>query len=278
MTSKLNNILFAVIVIREKIYSKGLFIMTEGKDKKDKKKDVFSIVMITQFVVCTVLLAIMFILCRGGFDAGESIRSQYDKLMERDFSSDDYKEVYSAADAFIKGERLNPNIGINQNKPDESESVPMGGNDIHSDNLSVLEGISFEEYHISSKYIKPLDDYTISSPFGYREDPISGGNGVHTGIDLASAAGNRIKASNSGKVVKAEYSDGYGYYVLLAHDDGFNTLYAHCSELKCSAGDIVEQGDTVALVGSTGNSTGNHLHFEIRRNGVKLNPSYAVEL
>lgn len=252
--------------------------MTESKEKKEKKKDAFSVVMVTQIIVCAVLLAIMFIFCRGDSVTGKSIRAQYEKLMKRDFSSEDYKEVYSAVSSFIKGENAEKNKDSAYGKTDENKSVPMGGNDIHSDNLSVLEGISFEKYSISSKYIKPLDDYTISSPFGYRADPIAGGNGIHTGIDLASGAGNKIKASNSGKVVKAEYSDGYGNYVLLAHDDGINTLYAHCSELKCSVGDIVKQGETIALVGSTGNSTGNHLHFEVRRNGVKLDPSYAVKL
>ena len=252
--------------------------MTESKEKKDKKKDAFSVVMITQFVVCTVLLAVMFIFCRGDSAAGKSIRSQYEKLMKRDFSSEDYKEAYSAVSSFIKGERDERAKPAENKNSEESESVPMGGNDVHSDNLSVLEGISFEKYSTKSEYIKPLDDYYISSEFGYREDPIAGGNGVHTGIDLASGEGNSIKASRAGKVVKAEYSNGYGNYVLIAHDDGMNTLYAHCSKLKCAVGDCVEQGQTIALVGSTGNSTGSHLHFEVRKNGVKLNPAYAVDL
>lgn len=92
----------------------------------------------------------------------------------------------------------------------------------------------------------------------------------HKGIDIASAYGTVIYAVQSGTVITAEYNDGYGYYVVIEHNGDYKTLYGHASELLVSKGDVVTQGQSIALVGSTGMSTGNHLHFEVIRKGNKI--------
>ena len=99
---------------------------------------------------------------------------------------------------------------------------------------------------------------------------------THKGIDIAATRGTPILATASGKVSFAGWSSGYGYLVKIDHGNGVETYYGHCSKLYVSAGDTVEAGEQIAAVGSTGNSTGNHLHFEIRLNGKQVNPQTYV--
>ena len=99
---------------------------------------------------------------------------------------------------------------------------------------------------------------------------------THKGIDIAATRGTPILATASGKVSFAGWSSGYGYLVKIDHGNGVETYYGHCSKLYVSAGDTVEAGEQIAAVGSTGNSTGNHLHFEIRLNEKQVNPQTYV--
>lgn len=112
----------------------------------------------------------------------------------------------------------------------------------------------------------------ITSKFGYRLHPILKVNKLHTGIDIGVGSGNNIVAVNSGKVIKAAWNNSYGYMVMIDHGGGIVTLYAHNSSLKVKTGDMVERGQVIALSGSTGMSTGPHLHFEVRVNGQYKNP------
>lgn len=109
----------------------------------------------------------------------------------------------------------------------------------------------------------------ITSRFGSRESIRSSG---HTGLDIAAPKGRAIKVAASGTVIFAGYSGGYGNVVKVSHGNGIMTYYAHCSELYVKEGQKVSAGDVIAAVGSTGNSTGNHLHFEVVKNGTSLNP------
>ena len=109
----------------------------------------------------------------------------------------------------------------------------------------------------------------ITSRFGNRESIRSYG---HTGLDIAAPAGTPIKAVADGTVLFSGYSGGYGYVVKLNNGNGVQTYYGHCSSLYVSTGEKVKAGDIIAAVGSTGNSTGNHLHFEVRVNGTEVNP------
>lgn len=125
----------------------------------------------------------------------------------------------------------------------------------------------------TAKYIWPCPDYPgISSYFGMRLHPIYNEWRMHNGIDINAANATYILASASGTVIAAEWMDGYGYCVMISHGEGIVTLYAHCSELRVSYGDKVDQGEVIALVGSTGLSTGPHCHFEVRLNGKPVDP------
>ena len=112
----------------------------------------------------------------------------------------------------------------------------------------------------------------ISSYFGGRPDPFTGKPSNHIGIDIPSASGEPIFASNNGVVVEAGSHLTYGNYIMLSHGDGIMTLYAHNSSLKVSVGDVVRKGDVIASAGTTGKSTGPHCHFEVRIDGVRVDP------
>ena len=119
--------------------------------------------------------------------------------------------------------------------------------------------------------------FTITSPFGYRQDPFTGEWSYHNGTDIAAPQGTPILAAADGNVTVANGTDpwggSYGYHVKLDHGGGMETLYAHCLAIAVTAGQQVQQGEVIGYVGSTGNSTGKHLHFEVREKGQKINPT-----
>ena len=113
----------------------------------------------------------------------------------------------------------------------------------------------------------------VTSEFGNRIDPITGKRKGHTGMDLAVPTGTPIRAALPGTVTVSKYNaGGYGYYVMIDHGNGLVTLYGHCSQLLARVGQTVQAGDIISLSGSTGRSTGPHLHFEVRVNGERTNP------
>lgn len=117
----------------------------------------------------------------------------------------------------------------------------------------------------------------ISSPFGYRVHPISGELKFHSGVDIAAPGGTPIHSCMNGTVIAAGWSDSYGYNVVIENNTGYRTKYAHCSKLLVEAGQTIKTGMVIAEVGSTGNSTGNHLHLEcIAADGKYLDPLYIV--
>lgn len=119
----------------------------------------------------------------------------------------------------------------------------------------------------------PAPSYTyISSPFGYRIHPVYGTKKYHSGLDLAAPGGSPILAAANGTVKFSGWNGGYGYCVIIDHGNGIQTLYGHSSKLLVSAGQSVTRGQTIALVGTTGTSTGNHLHFEVLNNGSPTDP------
>ncbi|MCL5072449.1 MAG: M23 family metallopeptidase [Actinobacteria bacterium] len=122
-----------------------------------------------------------------------------------------------------------------------------------------------------SKFMWPVAGF-LSSGFGMRIHPILRVPRLHAGIDIVARNGTPIKAADGGQVIQAEYSRSYGYYVLIYHGGGFATRYSHLSGLNVSAGQLVERGQVIGFLGSTGYSTGPHLDFEVRINGVPQNP------
>ena len=125
----------------------------------------------------------------------------------------------------------------------------------------------------SSGWVKPLRSYTITSPFGMRVHPISGVYKMHEGVDLSAPQGTPIYAAKSGKVTTTSFqAGGAGYYVSINHGDGFSSVYMHMTHYIVKPGNYVSAGQVIGYVGSTGGSTGPHLHFGISYNGKYVNP------
>lgn len=138
--------------------------------------------------------------------------------------------------------------------------------------ITTSSKMSNEKKDLGITLIRPISG-TITSRFGSRS---SVRVGAHTGLDIAAPKGTPIKAAAGGTVVHAGWKGSLGNLVIISHGNGVQTYYGHCSTICVSAGDTVSQGDIIAKVGSTGNSTGNHLHLEVRVNGVALNPQNYV--
>jgi murein DD-endopeptidase MepM/ murein hydrolase activator NlpD len=126
--------------------------------------------------------------------------------------------------------------------------------------------------------VKPVDVDWNASSFGWRIDPITGQNALHEGIDFLVDTGTPIHAAADGLVVVAEFHPQYGYVVDIDHGNDFTTRYAHASKLLVKAGDLVQRGAIIAESGSTGRSTGPHVHFEVRYKGVAQNPNRFLQV
>ncbi len=122
----------------------------------------------------------------------------------------------------------------------------------------------------------PLQNGTVTSEFGARINPITDASEKHKGLDLSAPQGSSIYAAADGEVILAQKSSSYGNYIIIDHGGGLKTLYAHCSQLLIEKGDSVKKGQVIAKVGSTGQSTRPHLHFEVILNEQYLNPSWLI--
>ena len=174
--------------------------------------------------------------------------------------------------------------GAHSSLPARDLSVPefsvlldrlKGQLDARADQFGVLEAVLVQD-SAKRKFLpsqKPVADGWFSSNFGYRIDPFNGQNAFHEGIDFPAESGTAVVAAASGEVVVAEMHAQYGKMIEIDHSNGLVTRYAHASQLNVKVGDLVVRGQRVATVGTTGRSTGPHLHFEVRLNGVPQNPA-----
>ncbi|NLB31728.1 MAG: M23 family metallopeptidase [Alcaligenaceae bacterium] len=137
---------------------------------------------------------------------------------------------------------------------------------------SICEGQYREDIDFNSIIKRPVSGGRISSHYGWRLHPITDSHRMHTGIDYAVPTGTEVKAAQHGKVVFVGRQGGYGNLLVIKHNSTYRPVYAHLDKFKVSMGDWVNQGDVVAYSGNTGLSTGPHLHYEIRKNGLSLNP------
>lgn len=159
---------------------------------------------------------------------------------------------------------------------DTSESDVGGSDGEYEGQLAVPAYISMDRPAVASGVYPPLKSARVTSVFGYRKNPVSGKFTFHSGYDLAAPSGSMIYAMYSGTVSVSKWDDGYGNYLIIDHSDGQQTLYAHCSKLLVGKSERVEAGQEIAKVGSTGNSTGPHLHVELRIGGKRYDPEWIL--
>jgi murein DD-endopeptidase MepM/ murein hydrolase activator NlpD len=159
--------------------------------------------------------------------------------------------------------------------------VPPAGEDAFDQSLvdldaalTHLEAIRGEAE--SLPFRNPAPGREITSLFGNRKDPFFGRLALHTGVDFRFAPGEKVTATAPGKVISAGWAGGYGNMVEVDHGNGISTRYGHMTEILVKVGDTVKTGGIVGLAGSTGRSTGTHLHYEVREDGHPIDPLYFV--
>lgn len=203
---------------------------------------------------------------RQSYQAAVDAKNNYMKVLESnlDLYKAEFEKAQSNWDA-LDSEIARLQKEITAQKKAE-EAAARRATRVHS-NITVSSGP-----RNGQSYTWPLPGhYSISSPFGYRVHPILGYSKFHSGVDIPAPSGTPIVAAKSGTVIMSQLMSGYGNVVMVDHGDTV-TVYAHCSALNVGVGESVKAGDVVAFVGSTGLSTGAHLHFEVRVNGSPVNP------
>lgn len=172
------------------------------------------------------------------------------------------------------GERTAADLAVDSGGAADSEPAPQIP---EYSGPALPEGATMEYFELGiPNPVTPVMG-EITSVFGYRDHPVSGEYLFHSGMDIAAEVGTPVAAFSDGVVEFIGESEAYGLYIQLDHGNGIKTFYCHCSELYARKGERVEAGQTIAAVGETGNATGPHLHIELKRDGVLLNPLYYIE-
>ena len=287
----------------EEIYERrkrneGLTVVHNEKDKKEKreKKDIKLLrKMIIQLMVCICIYLVIYTIQNKQYIFSEDFINKVNEIISYDI---DFRKLYEDSRNYIMGiftkenENQDSNKGQNQNGSNE-ENVTENmetNNGIGGATEESIEGIeqveenqslSQEEQDIlnvknTTSFIKPIEGM-ISSVYGYRETATGTVPKDHTGTDIAAVTGTKIKSATEGQVVLASEEGDYGKHIKVQIGE-VSIIYAHCNALYVKEGDMVTQGQEIAEVGSTGNSTGPHLHFEIRISERTVDPQKILDL
>ncbi len=227
-----------------------------------KKKNSTNSVMIVQLVVCIFAVVSVFLIGRLSPQTFEFIRDEYNRIMSVDM---DAKEIASSAKKVIERAEAT----------DEGQTAEKS---TERKNVNTVKSAADGEVMAVMSFFKSDEEITvpvhgeITSEYGNRTNPVSGEYLMHSGVDIAASQGTEIRAAYSGIVSEVGSNSVGGNYISLVHKDGSETLYCHCSKIIAEKGDVIRAGETIALVGSTGRSTGPHLHFEITVDGKTENP------
>lgn len=165
-----------------------------------------------------------------------------------------------------------------QPEPDQAQVVTAVAQEYTDDGVKLPSNVSFAYYELGLEQTAVPVMGAVTSSFGYRDHPSSGKNEFHLALDIGAAEGTEIGAFADGTVEYIGESDIFGQYLKIRHDNNVSSFYAHCSKLLVRKGETVSCGQTVALVGQTGDATGPHLHLTIEKDNIRLDPAYYVDL
>ena len=249
------------------------------------KKDYLSIALIYQFLVCSLLFGALFGLNYIKSDIIQTLKTEFfDKIQSNDIIEEINNKTQTTTevpDESNTAETTSVEASAqNTNNDMQDALIPSvsaaGGNDTEiKNNSEIPANVAVNSYTLNQKMVIPVQG-TITSEFGPRVHPIKGTLSYHSGIDIAASTGEPIKAVFDGVIVESEYDEWNGYHIKIQHDNGVMSVYCHCSELLFKEGATVKAGEVIAKVGSTGSSTGPHLHFELRINDICYNPQAAL--
>ncbi len=259
------------------------------KTKEKTKTDYLIRLILIQSFLSFLIVSGVFVASKIAPNLFSEMKEDYGRIMQTDMSAGDIAGQLKEAAEFVfkplnakketeavMSDSIMTTYEVTSDETGEKIAVGeivdgSGGDDIES-----AKGTSFDDYFVNANPAMPVQGARITSRFGYRTHPITGKKGFHTGLDLAVAEGTPISAVYFGKVTKTGEDDSWGKYVLVEHSEGFETFYCHLSEIYAEKGAVIRQGETVGLVGSTGMSTGPHLHLEVRINGIRVDPELLI--
>lgn len=279
--------------------------MKENKNKDTAQKDYYFPVIVSQIFTTVTVLVLFFFLTRG--ESGNEILDGYRNLLKEDFLTREFttavagvkeyilsentfavfgSRVEQVTDGSVTAEAVTEAAGSEKQESIIQESTTMvfdaekvseiavktQSSKVSPQSLAVKKTKTQEQAMIS-----PVEEGRYTSYFGERTDPISEGYDYHKGLDIGADEGDRIRAVYDGTVTSVGEDSRSGNYIFLEHKNGYVTFYCHCSEIIAQEGAVIRQGETIALVGSTGYSTGPHLHFEVRKNGESIDPLPLIE-
>lgn len=232
---------------------------TTNKKREQKKQNVMTKVIVVQLVLSLVVSGIMFAVCKTDSNLSQNIKLVYTEISKTDIA---VSNIFSAFKNVVK-ETFAPTIieetASGETKEDSGEKA------------------DFSPVFLTIKIARPIEKGDISSHFGYRVSPITQKYSLHKGIDISANENTKIYAVYDGVVDKAEYNSVNGNYVIIKHSDSLKTTYNHCNKLLVKKGDVIKKGECIALVGATGYTTGNHLHFEMILNDKYINPLWVLD-
>ena len=268
-------------------------------NQRIKNKPSLSMRFIKQIVICLLVYAVFYVTTNREYFLSNEFRNKAEEFTsQNEILKSTYNYIIGYVDKYFNSNNENDNnqkenkemdsnsqetnqsneaIDSNSEKTNETEQNIGGSNEgIEEEPQKTQEEIDVEEIKSRINFIVPVEG-TISSTFGWRNPTTSTVPKYHTGLDLAAPTGTIIKSATDGVVTMVSNYGDYGKHYRIQKDD-VTIIYAHCSELYLNEGDYVTQGQEIAEVGSTGNSTGPHLHFEIRREDRLVDPQLILDI
>ena len=226
-----------------------------------------------QFLVCSLFFALFYSIKYFNIPFLTTIKESFFEEINKSITNEEFKEAFKKIENFAEEEFILTDFS---EKSFSAEVLGEGGKDVEINN-EIVENVSFSKYKLNYKIFSPVIGGEVSSEFGERVHPINGTLGVHKGIDIALDENSPIYAIFDGEVIEASYDQWNGNYIKIKHDNGILSVYCHANKLFVKKGEKIRGGEVIALVGSTGQSTGPHIHFELRINDVSYNPAYALK-
>lgn len=257
----------------------------QANDESEAKGDYIVWVVAVQLAVCLLIVLAVFGLYKSGSQKFTELRDTYTAMFSKDMAPAELKAALKRVSAFVfapaaldgtddESEAETENPAVPTTQADASTLADAGGEDL----LYPDKTASFAPLTVAGAFTVPVEYTRVSSHFGYRINPVTNRYGFHGGLDLAAPEGTPIFAAFTGTVTKVARSDARGNYIVLSHGSGLETLYCHCSEIVAQEGENIRNGEVIAKVGSTGQATGPHLHWEVHMHDVRFDPAWLLGL